>query len=132
MRRAFVDTSAWFALLDQGDPAHRAVLAELKGRKDHLVSSNFLVDEMLTLVRSRLGWNAARSLGERLRAGRLARLLPIEPADEDAAWAILARLRDHDFSFTDCTSFALMRRLRLDTAISLDADFCTCGFHCLP
>jgi uncharacterized protein len=132
LSRVFVDTSAWLALLDRNSRHHRAVAAEAKARERRLVTSNFVLDETLTLARHRLGWNVARSFGERLRAGQLALLLPVEPADEDAAWAIFVRYHDHDFSFTDCTSFALMRRLRLDTALSLDADFRTFGLHCLP
>jgi uncharacterized protein len=56
----------------------------------------------------------------------------ISPADEDAAWRIFLRYRDHTFSFVDCTSFALMERLCLTTAITLDEDFRTFGFHYLP
>jgi uncharacterized protein len=67
-----------------------------------------------------------------VRAGRLVRQVRVEPEDEDAAWAIFVRYRDHAFSFTDCTSFALMRRLRLDTAVAVDSDFRSFGLRCLP
>jgi predicted nucleic acid-binding protein len=36
------------------------------------------------------------------------------------------------YSYTDCTSFVLMRRLRIQQAIALDADFQREGFLLLP
>lgn len=46
--------------------------------------------------------------------------------------AILFRYRDNDFSFTDCTRFALMRELRLRQALTTDAHFKQAGFQTLP
>ena len=40
--------------------------------------------------------------------------------------------REKDFSFTDCTSFAIMRELRLTHAITTDAHFRQAGFQMLP
>ena len=48
------------------------------------------------------------------------------------AWDIFAGRSDRRLSFTDCTSFALMKRLRLDTAITLDGDFRRAGYRVLP
>ena len=39
---------------------------------------------------------------------------------------------DKDLSFTDCTSFALMRELKLTTVITTDAHFHQVGFEVLP
>jgi uncharacterized protein len=44
-------------------------------------------------------------------------------ADLEAAWQIGVAYRDRDFSFVDRTSFAVMRRLGIEHAASLDADF---------
>jgi hypothetical protein len=56
----------------------------------------------------------------------------INPADEDTAWAIFTRYRDKAFSYTDCTSFALIGRLKLSTALAIDSDFRAYGLRCLP
>ena len=104
----------------------------LRAHRRQLLTSNFIIDETITLIRARLGWQAARIFDERARGGKLARYVAVEPQDEDAAWDIFVRYHDHAFSFTDCTSFAIMRRLGLTTAVSLDEDFRTFGFHCLP
>ncbi|MFA7234316.1 MAG: hypothetical protein WC076_09405 [Terrimicrobiaceae bacterium] len=39
---------------------------------------------------------------------------------------------DHAFSFTDCTSFAVMRRLGLVEAATSDSHFQAAGFRPLP
>ena len=132
MTRVFVDTSGWYAHLNRDQSGHAAIKAALKAHHGRLVTSNFVVDETLTLIRSRMSWHHAHAFGVEIRAGGLAELIRVEPADEDAAWAIFVRYRDHVFSFTDCTSFALMQRLGLSTAIVLDDDFRTFGLTCLP
>lgn len=40
--------------------------------------------------------------------------------------------RDKDFSFTDCTSFVIMRDIRLTHAITTDRHFRQMGFEVLP
>lgn len=67
--RVFVDTSAWYALIDRADPDHTAVTACLREYKGRLVTSNFIFDETVTLLRYRLGWSPAQRFGESLRAG---------------------------------------------------------------
>jgi predicted nucleic acid-binding protein len=40
--------------------------------------------------------------------------------------------RDKDLSFTDCTSIAVMRELRLGSVITTDGHFRQAGFEVLP
>jgi predicted nucleic acid-binding protein len=44
-------------------------------------------------------------------------------ADLDSAWEIGRSDRDRDFSVVDRTSFAIVRRLGVERAASLDDDF---------
>lgn len=48
------------------------------------------------------------------------------------AWKWQSKFHDHAFSFTDCTSFAVMRRLGLAEAATSDSNFQTAGFRPLP
>lgn len=52
--------------------------------------------------------------------------------DERAAWQLFCGRADQRYSFTDCTSFVLMRRMSIDTAIALDDDFRAEGFELIP
>ncbi len=62
----------------------------------------------------------------------IADLVRVTPDDERAAWDLFSARSDQEQSFTDCSSFVLMRRLGLDTAIAVDADFAAEGFTTLP
>lgn len=132
MKRVFVDTGAWYALVDRKDPDHGRVVPVFRAYQRRLLSSNFVIDETLTLIRYRLSWDAAHAFGEKVRAGGLVEVIRVDPACEDAAWAIFSRYRDKTFSFTDCTSFALMDRLRPEAALAIDQDFRAYGLRCLP
>ena len=54
------------------------------------------------------------------------------PDDEDEAWAIFKKHRDKAWSFTDCTSMAVMQRLDVTTAFALDEHFEQMGFRRVP
>jgi uncharacterized protein len=50
-------------------------------------------------------------------------LLLITEEDEERAWKVFRQYVDKSFSFTDCTSFALMERLDTYTAFAFDDHF---------
>jgi len=122
----FVDTSAWFAIIDQNDPYHEAA-QHFIATKPQLLTTNFIIDEAITLVLYRLGYKQARELGERLWSGRLARIVFVSEADQYAAWELFKRYDDKKFSFTDCTSFVVMERLGLTYAFAFDEHFTQTG-----
>ncbi len=132
MRRVFVDTGAWYALVDADDPDHGRVAPCFREHRGRLITSNFVFDEAITLTRYRLGWPVASRLGAQLRAGQVALVERVTPIDEEAAWAIFSSYRDKSFSFTDCTSFALVKRLDIDLCLAIDSDFRSFGLHCIP
>jgi predicted nucleic acid-binding protein len=74
------------------------------------------------LIRHRLGRRAAERFWEGLRSGA-ATVETVGAADLDTAWEIGKSYRDQDFSIVDRTSFAVMRRLGVERAASLDDDF---------
>ena len=129
MRPVLVDTSLWYAMADDRDPNHpEAVLLLATPRRPHL-TTNWIFGEAVTLVRGRLGHKAAVALGTRLQHRPGLQILRARPEDEEAAWGILQQYADKDFSFTDCTSFAVMRRLRIAHALAFDRHFRQMGFR---
>lgn len=132
MERVFVDTSAWFAYANRADRDHEVIKATLSSFDGRLVTSNFVFDETVTCCAYRLGRQAAMLVGDHLLTSGSIDLVRITPEDERAAWALFKQRPDKQYSLTDCTSFILMRRLRLTTALALDEDFAQEGFMVRP
>ncbi|HEX4047770.1 MAG TPA: type II toxin-antitoxin system VapC family toxin [Elusimicrobiota bacterium] len=132
MKRVFVDTSGWFAYARKDDPAHEGAREALERWEGRLVTTDYIFDETVTLTRARLGPAAAVKLGETLLDPGVVELAPLLPEDFEDAWELFKKRKDKGWSFTDCTSFAVMRRLRLHAAVATDRHFHQAGFSALP
>ena len=132
MERLFVDTSAWFAYANRKDPEHVRVSDLLRNFPGRLLTSNYVFDETVSLCLYRLGHRAARLVGSVLMDPDEVDMVRVTIEDERAAWDLFCNRADQHYSFTDCTSFTLMRRLGLDTALALDGDFTTESFMIKP
>jgi predicted nucleic acid-binding protein len=135
MNLLFVDTAGWMACADAADPAHdRCCTARDNALEagQSLVTTDFVVDETLTLIRLRLGLNAARSWWDQLDRSTRLRWERIDTDRFEKARELFFQYRDKDFSFTDCTSFVVMREVRLTQALTTDAHFRQMGFELRP
>jgi len=117
----FVDTSAWYAAADSGD-ASNVRAKEILSTGDALVTTDHVLVETWTLLRWRIGREAAEGFWEAIRTG-VATLETVGPADLQAAWTTGRDFPDQDFSLVDRTSFAAMERLGLQRAATFDDDF---------
>jgi len=117
----FVDTSIWYAAADSGDAGNRRAKAVLKAGET-LVTSDHVLVETWTLLRYRVGRRAAERFWDGMRSG-VAVLEPVGVADLESAWQLGLAWKDQDFSLVDRTSFAVMRRLGIERAASLDEHF---------
>jgi uncharacterized protein len=117
----FVDTSVWFAASDSSDIDNARAKAALK-TSESLVTTDHILIETWSLLHHRLSPNAAERFWEGLRNG-VAVVEPVGVADLETAWQIGRSWRDQDFSIVDRTSFAVMLRLGIERAASLDDHF---------
>lgn len=135
MRFVFVDTAGWVACADRRDQSHvdcrDARDAELKGGR-MLVTTDYVVDETLTLLKIRLGPAAAKQWWETVSSSPRVLVRNVDDELLEAARRCFFRYSDKDFSFTDCTSFALMKRDKIHRALTTDHHFAQAGFHVLP
>ena len=135
MSAVFVDTAGWMACADRADPAHltsRAARDAALEAGQLLVTSDFVVDETFTLIRFRLGLPAAEAWWHQIDGSTRLRWERIEHERFDSARHLFFQYRDKDLSFTDCTSVALMRELKLAKVITTDRHFHQLGFQMLP
>jgi predicted nucleic acid-binding protein len=131
----FADTSAWYAVYDQLDSNHLTAQALLQAqvqRRVQFCMTDYIWDETLTLIRTRLGYRPAVACGEWLLSSPVIRLIRIEPDLWNDAWALFRRYDDKEFSFTDCTSFVVMQRYHLVDAFAFDHHFEQMGFRLWP
>lgn len=135
MKGLFVDTAGWVACADSADPAHVRCCAARDAALEAgqaLVTSDFVVDETLTLIRLRLGLDAAEAWWQQVDRSPRLRWERIDSDRFEKARHLLFRYRDKGFSFTDCTSFVIMREVRLTHAITTDRHFHQMGFQVIP
>jgi predicted nucleic acid-binding protein len=136
-RFAFVDTSAFFGLLNTSDSWHRDALRiqrRLIEEQWRLVTTNWIVAETHALVLARLGRARASEMLRQLdndAASHQLALVSVQAEDELKAREIIYRYDDKDFTLTDATSFAVMERLGIAYAFTFDRDFRQYGLDVL-
>jgi predicted nucleic acid-binding protein len=138
--RLFIDTWGWLVLADQRDPSHSAAVAERRKRtlRASLVTTDYVLDETFTRVFSRGAFSVARQFGDAILEAQSSGLLavePITPARFRSAYRM--RLRYHDkptISFTDFSSFVVMKELDIRDVLTADAHFAQVqsGFRLRP
>lgn len=119
----FVDSGAWFASLIPTDPDHAVATAWLQQNSEPLLTTDYIIDETLTLLVARGQKLRAISFGTAILAGQLATLHFIRPDEFKGAWNIFHRYLDKKWSFTDCTCKAVIDTLGMNAAFSFDQDF---------
>lgn len=127
----FVDTAGFFALWDASDTHHAeavALQAKLRSRRRRLVTSDYVLDETITLLRYRHSHAAAVDFLSTIRNSRAIRINWIGSEIFDAAGSLFAERPDKEWSFTDCSSFVAMRRLHILDAFTTDHHFKQAGF----
>ena len=132
--QVFVDTGAWVAVVVRNDGLHERAsktFRELLQGSTLMVTSDYVVCETATRIRyGSCHRTAARFLDilDRGVAAGTAVLARVEASHFDEARRLFLKYEDQDFSFVDCTSFALARALALDTVFGYDAHFRIMGF----
>ena len=130
----FVDSGAWYALFSQRDQYHQGAktfFSQQRNQPIRLVTSYYVFDEALTLLRYHVSYSVARQFGEHLRKSNVV-CEAITPEIRESAWQIFLDYDDQEFSFIDCTSFALMRKQSIQDAFTFDSHFQTMGFNTHP
>jgi predicted nucleic acid-binding protein len=119
----FVDTGAWYASTVPDDENHPKAQEWLKANTQPLLTTDYVIDETLTLLKVRGHAPLGLDLGAALFAGELADIVLITEDDIQQAWQTFRQFHDKDWSFTDCTSKVVMARLRTAQAFSFDHHF---------
>lgn len=131
-RDVLVDTSGLYALADRQDAEHQRAAEcarSLATSGARLLVTDYILEEALTLARARAGAAAALKLLEIVERSAAFSLVWIGAEQFQAAKNFFRKHADHDYSFTDCTSFVVMQQLRIRQAVTTDQHFAEAGFE---
>ena len=127
----FIDTSAFKAIIDKNDDFHNQAVKIwdlLCAQEAVLVTTNYILDEAFTLIRVRCGIRVVEKFREILANSTPAlKIIRITVEDESKAWEWFNK-DWKKLSFTDCTSFSAMSRLKIDKVVSFDKHFQRAGW----
>jgi predicted nucleic acid-binding protein len=128
----FVDTGLFYAVqgstTSRHETANQALSTILEGSYGRAVTTNYVVEEAATLVRSRSGdFSQAKQVIDRiLGRGRYPDVFDVHHVDPSLfrrGIDTFERYNDHDLSLTDATTVALVESASIDHVLTFDNDF---------
>ncbi len=135
MTEAFLDTGYIIALEVADDQRHQDAVKHwqnLSSSLPRLVTTSFVLDEVVTFLNSRNQHTKAVEVGNRLMGSPSVQFVHVDEALFYDGWRYFEQHSDKAYSLTDCISFVLMERLGIQTALAFDKHFDQSGFQKLP
>lgn len=96
------------------------------------MTSDYIIDETLTRIGYAVGHQEAVEWGKDILASKVVEKSEAGKEIFGLAWELFETYEDKKLSFTDCTSFALMKKRSIEKAFSFDEDFERMGFRLFP
>jgi predicted nucleic acid-binding protein len=131
MRKVFVDTAAWIALINISDDLHvpaQQVMNTLRQQKVLLVTTDFALLEVADALSAPPIRSQTAAFVDGLRHLTILRIIPASQELLADGWELYKQRLDKDWSLTDCTSFVVMVRERITEAFTSDHHFGQAGF----
>lgn len=108
-----------------------AAWRDVAERRPVIYSSEHVLDEAATLLARRTNYAWAAAWGADVLAAGIRWLRP-ERSDLEESFRLMRKFADHAVSYTDCLSFALMRREHIKDVFGFDRHFVDAGFRLRP
>ena len=135
MSTVFLDTGYVLALELSNDQNHRIASKHwrsLKKRLPLLVTTSYVFDEVVTYFNSRGHHAKAVEVGNRLLTSPSVQFVQVDDGLFREGWHYFQRHQDKDYSLTDCISFVVMKRFKIETAFAFDQHFVQARFKKVP
>ncbi len=132
MEKIFVDTSGWVALFAANDKNHKkaaSIFEEIKKIKSLIYTSDYCIDETITTIMVRGSHQQSVLAGEALFTSRIIKIIHICPDYLQTAWELYKKYKDKRFSFTDVSSFTIMKDMNVRKAFAFDREFIQAGIE---
>ena len=129
--KVFIDSSAFKAIVDERDDFNvdaESIFKKLVIEGCKFITSNYIVDECATLLRAKSGLIKALKFKNYLsNSSPIINIFRVSSKDEVEAWKLFEN-EWSGLSFTDCTCFAVMKRLGIKRVFGFDKHFEKAGF----
>jgi predicted nucleic acid-binding protein len=132
MNRVFADSSAIIAYFCKRDEKHHKAAAGIKRLRDEdrrMILTDYVFDECITGIMSSAGHAQASMAGQFILGSSIISVVWLDQDIKLRAWEYFVRHDDKGYSFTDCTSFVVMKEMKLTHCLAFDKHFEQAGFH---
>ena len=123
----FVDMGGWFGSIVPTDENHEKARNWFLQNREPLITSNYVIDETLTLFKARGEYKRALQIGEQFFNGSLTGVYDLNSEDIIKTWEVFKNYSDKEWSFTDCSSKVVMEKLGITHAFAFDNHFSQFG-----
>lgn len=127
----YIDTGAFIARFMVADQFHLQALdvwEKLAKSAKTCVTSNHVLDETFTLLARRVSYAFSAEKAHLIYHSDLFQIVRSTQEDELLALGLFEKYADQSVSFTDCLSFVLMKKMRIQHVFSFDRHFSQAGF----
>ncbi len=135
--KIFLDTSALVAYYNINDKYHveaSEVMESIKRSEIPLTRfyvTDYIFDETVTFIECVLGNHEfAVKIGEALQTSPLTTIIQVDEDLFTESWGFFRQ--NEGYSFTDCTSFQVIKRHGIDSAFTFDEHFKKIGIKTIP
>jgi len=128
----FFDTSGLFSIVVNDDDKHETasdIVRRVIKNGNRLVATDYIINETATLLKAWEHAQAISNLFDGVMSSRTCRIDWMDPEHFDSTKAFFLKHHDHEWSFTDCFSFIVMRSAGILDALTKDAHFKEAGFN---
>lgn len=132
MEKVFVDTSGWVVLFVANDKNHKkavSIFEDLKKSNTLIYTSDYVIDETITTILARGSYQQSMLAGQALFTSKIIKIVHVSPEYLQSAWGLYQKYKDKKFSFTDVTSFSIMKSLDIKKALVFDREFMQAGIE---
>jgi hypothetical protein len=127
-RKTFLDTAGFFCALVPGDSQYEKANDYLRDANRILYTTDWVIGETVNLLTARRRPHLARNFLRQMENAPGFQIIYSNQETFNEAKALLLQYEDQTFPFTDCVSFAVMRALRIEDALTTDQHFKVMGF----
>lgn len=132
MRKLFVDTSGWLALVNRSDLLHESATKIYNEYLDdgwHVVThAGILLETGNSLSRIKLR-HLAIKLKNRIDSSAIIESISLSDQLIEDGWRLYSQRLDKEWGVVDCVSFLLMEKHGLTQALTADHHFTQAGFN---